>query len=114
MNQYNISQAERTTSIKNSIARARPLALPSGLLFSNSKTVTSYSRPMFFEVKNADYDAHVESGLEDLAYQITLENDHYISPQHSLRTSSGRRPEKMMKIEKSRGLFAHIEDSDFD
>jgi len=114
MNRDDLFQAERAARFKKSIARARPPALPSGLLFSNPKTVTSYNRPMFFRVKNDEYAAPLEQVMDDLAYQITLENDQYISSQSSLRTSNGRRPEKMLKVEKSRGLFAHIEDSDLD
>jgi len=111
MNRDNFYQEEQTRSVK----RAGPPALPSGLLFSSSKMkVMSPNRPMSFRVKNEEYEAQVEPVIEDLAYQITLENDLYSPPQTSMRASNGRRPQNMLKVEKSRGLFAHIEDSDFD
>jgi len=98
---------------KKSFVRARPPALPHGLLFPTSKAkITIHNRPMSFRVKNDEYET--EHPIEDLEYQITLENDEYRSAQHSLRSSSGRRPEKILKVEKSGGLFSHIMDSEYD
>jgi len=106
---YGQQQAGR----KKSFVRARPPALPHGLLFPSSRAkITIQNRPMSFRLKNDEYET--EHAIEDLEYQITLENDEYISAQHSLRSSYGRRPEKILKVEKSGGLFSHIMDSEYD
>jgi len=120
-------------TVKEAI-RARPPALPNGLqLLSTSHTddllvsaldsltarvrATSHSKPMFFRVNNDEYEAPAELQVDDLEYQITLENDEYSCTHPAPLETNGRQPEgrtKRLKVEKPTGLFAHIEDTDSD